>query len=343
MAEPNKAAKLYRVQPDQVDKTLGAMLRIWLPKPNTWGEIRKLIRARRVLVNGNLCLDDARRLKQTDVVKVLPYSTAPPPRESDIVVRHLDTHVVVVEKPSGLTSVRHAEERGWSGKRRERDPTLEDLLPRVIAKIEAARRTPPRRGKRAGRPPLREPAPSRTYPVRAVHRLDRDTSGVMVFARTASAERHLVFQFREHSTERRYLAIVHGHIESQTITSNLVRDRGDGRRGSTKQPGVGKRAVTHVRVLERIGDFSLVECQLETGRTHQIRIHLSEAGHPVCGDKVYGRDRFGPRGEDSSGAPRLALHAARLAFTHPSTQQRMHFEMRLPRDLHQFIQQLRRR
>lgn len=342
MASPeNSSAKLFRVTPQQADRTLVQLLRGWLGKDTSWGEARKVLAARRVLVNGNLCLDEARRLKPTDVVKLLPYSMAPPPREDDVVIRYLDQHVVVVEKPSGLTSVRHAEERQWSGKRKQRDPTLEDLLPRIIAKKEhAAQKRPQRPGKHVGRT-RRPPVPSRSHPVRPVHRLDRDTSGIMVFARTVPAERHLVIQFREHTTERRYLAITHGKLASQTISSFLVRDRGDGRRGSSRTAGAGKRAVTHVKMLEQWGDYTLVECRLETGRTHQIRIHLSEAGHPVCGDKVYGRELFDRRGTDPSGAPRLALHAAELVFVHPVTGRPLKFSMRLPRDLAQFADRLR--
>jgi 23S rRNA pseudouridine1911/1915/1917 synthase len=190
-------------------------------------------------------------------------------------------------------------------------------------------------------------------PVRAVHRLDRDTSGIMVFARTHAAERNLAEQFRRHTTHRRYLTIVEGKIEAQTITSHLVRDRGDGRRGSAEQsggkidPGSGKLAVTHVKPIEvlkadaRSGGYSLVQCQLETGRTHQIRIHLSENGHPVCGEKVYRQPRFGKMPADKSGAPRLALHAAELGFVHPVTGKTLRFQAALPPDLAEFWKRLK--
>ncbi len=268
-------------------------------------------------------MDPSRRLRLTDVVKILPHSAAPPPREKDVRVRFFDEHVVVVEKPAGMTSTRHFEERGWPRRRRQLQPTLDEILPRILAKIEKRHRK--------GLPP----------PVRAVHRLDRETSGLMVFARTETAERHLMQQFRKHTTERRYLAIAHGDVAAQTIVTNLVRDRGDGRRGSTKLGDVGKRAVTHVRPLERLGQYTLVECRLETGRTHQIRIHLAERGHPLCGEKVYNQPLFGQPIADTSGAPRLALHAAELGFEHPITGERMRFEMPLPDDLVQFIRRLR--
>jgi acetyl/propionyl-CoA carboxylase alpha subunit len=120
----------------------------------------------------------------------------------------------------------------------------------------------------------------------------------MVFARTVPAERDLMQQFRQHTVHRRYLAIVQGTVEQRTIESYLVRDRGDGRRGSASQPGVGKRAVTHIRPLEPLDGYMLIECRLETGRTHQIRIHLAELGHPVCGEKIYHQPKFGAAGSD---------------------------------------------
>jgi 23S rRNA pseudouridine1911/1915/1917 synthase len=137
------------------------------------------------------------------------------------------------------------------------------------------------------------------------------------------------------------LAIAQGAVEAQTIASRLVRDRGDGRRGSTNLPGVGKSAVTHVRPIERLGDYTLVECRLETGRTHQIRIHLADIGHPLCGEKVYGKPLFSPGRPDTSGAPRLALAAVELGFVHPVTGEAMQFESSLPWDLAEFLRRLR--
>jgi 23S rRNA pseudouridine1911/1915/1917 synthase len=121
----------------------------------------------------------------------------------------------------------------------------------------------------------------------------------------------------------------------------LLRDRGDGRRGSTTLPGVGKEAVTHVAVEERLSGYTLLSCRLETGRTHQIRIHLSEAGHPVCGDKVYHRRPDGSEVKDQSGAPRLALHATELGFEHPVTGAQLHWVMPLPADLAKLVARLR--
>jgi 23S rRNA pseudouridine1911/1915/1917 synthase len=319
MSEP----QLFRVLPKQVDQTIAAALREWLPG-QSWSETRKLVTQRRVLVNGNLCVDAGRRLRLTDVVKVLAHSTAPPPTEHDVRIRYLDEHVVVVEKPAGMTSTRHSEESDWPARRKQLQPTLDELIPHILVKKEG-------RKHRKGVPP----------PVRAVHRLDRETSGLMIFARTSAAERSLSQQFREHTTHRRYLAVVPGDVAEQTIETRLVRDRGDGRRGGTKDPEAGKAAVTHIHPLERLGAYTLVECRLKTGRTHQIRIHLAERGHPLCGERVYNQPLFGAPLPDVSGAPRVALHAAELAFDHPLTGERMQFEMPLPDDLDAFVRRLR--
>ena len=199
---------IFRVLPRQVGLTIASALREWLAG-KSWSQIRGLLKARRVILNGNICADPARRLRLTDVAKILSHPAPPPPKEQDIRVRYLDTHVVVVEKPAGMTTTRHAEERDWPARRRQLQPTLDEHLPHVIAKIE--------KRKRKGPPP----------PVRAVHRLDRETSGLMVFARTVAAESHLMQQFRRHSTHRRYLAVARGKVAAQTISTRLVRDRGD--------------------------------------------------------------------------------------------------------------------
>ncbi len=241
-----------------------------------------------------------------------------------------------------MTTLRHSEERNWSDRRKQHQPTLDEVVSRLLA----LRATP--RGRVGDKPPpqveRKRPAEGvpRTLPVRAVHRLDRETSGLMVFARTVPAERALVHQFRRHSIHRAYVAIAHGDVQAQTIASQLVRDRGDGRRGSTKLPKAGKRAVTHIRPLESLKDYTVVACRLETGRTHQIRIHLSEHGHFVCGDKVYCQPLFKKPLVDRSGAPRLALHAAELGFVHPITGESLDFTMPLPPDLQQLLNRLRK-
>src|SRR5262249_36591918 len=150
-------------------------------------------------------------------------------------------HILVVDKPAGLTTVRHAGERAELGRRqRYLPPTLVDLLPQVVK----------------ARPGER---------FRAVHRLDKETSGLLVLARTPRAERELGLQFRKHSIERQYLALVRGQARDERTESFLVDDRGDGRRGSGAVDE-GQHAVTHIKVLETLEHFSLVQCTLETGR-----------------------------------------------------------------------------
>jgi len=321
------AGQLFRVLPRQVNRTVAAALREWMPG-QSWSQIHRLLKSRRVMVSGNICVDAARRLQLVDVVKILPNPAAPPPTPDAVRIRYLDSHVVVVEKPAGLTTTRHAEERDWPARRRQLQPTLDELLPRLIQKES---------GRKYGHEPKNRPKP-----VRPVHRLDRETSGLMVFARTVLAERILGQQFRKHTTGRRYLALVDGNVEAQTIESRLVRDRGDGRRGSTVLPNLGKTAVTHIRPIEKLDGYTLIECRLETGRTHQIRIHLSELGHPVCGEKVYRQPHVGqPPLPDNSGAPRVALHATELSFQHPVTGEQLHIEMPLPPDLQALLARLR--
>lgn len=311
----------FHVAADQAQQTLAALLRRWLPG-QSWAQVRKLVAGRRVRVNGELWLDDARRLKEGDSVEVLDRPEPKPNLIDTIPIRYVDEHLVVVEKPAGISTVRHPAERQWTGKRRELVPTLDDLVLHQLGQSPFART-----GKGPG-PRLR-----------IVQRLDKETSGLVVFARRVEAERGLGMQFRRHTVTRRYLAVVPGRIEPRTVRTSLVPDRGDGRRGSAKIKGIGKEAVTHIEVAEKLPGYTLVTCRLETGRTHQIRIHLAELGHPVCGEKVYGRQP----GADPSGAPRLALHAAELGFVHPITGEAMHWDMPLPPDLRAFVEELRGR
>ncbi len=319
-------ATTFTVTVPEAGHTLAKVLRSRLNGPS-WADVRKLISGRRVQVGDAISSDEARRLKEGEVVtlhrtaKPLPKTASP----DGIVIRHLDEHVVVVEKPSGINSVRHPLELAWAEDRRALDPTLQDVVQWAIAR-------------QLGRPTKSLPR------LRIVHRLDKETSGLLAFARSALGERELGLQFRKHTVVRRYLAVVPGYLPPQTIRSTLVRDRGDGRRGSTRQPDAsGKPAVTHVSVEERLNGYTLLSCRLETGRTHQIRIHLSEAGHKVCGDKVYDRWIKSDPEPDASSAPRLALHATELGFVHPATGAALHWAMPLPGDLQKFVAGLRGR
>lgn len=266
------------------------------------------------------------------------------------VIRYLDEQIVVVDKPAGLTTVRHPKEAAEFGSRAQRflPKTLADLLPALLRDAETRRggdaeKRPSPRPRVSGSPRL-----SKVFPI---HRLDKETSGLVVFARTPAAARHLGAQFRGHSTERRYLALVRGQAKPAKIESHLVRDRGDGRRGSllTSLPsrersrGDGsERAVTHVAVVENLGDYTLVECRLETGRTHQVRIHLGEAGTPLCGERIYDRPLHGKPHADASGARRPMLHAAELGFEHPAMGKRMLWKSALPEDMQALLGRLRK-
>ena len=235
-----------------------------------------------------------------------------------IVVVYQDSDIIVVDKPVGLTTVRHADEAAEAGRGQRYLPaTLVDVLPGRV------------KGPTSGR-----------FRIRAVHRLDRDTSGLIVLARTVEAESHLGKQFRAHTIERGYLALVRGVAVEKRIESDLVRDRGDGRRGT----GEGKdsqHAVTHVRVVETFPDLSLVECRLETGRTHQVRIHLGEQGIPLCGERIYDRPLHGKPAPDPSGAKRPMLHAASLEITHPRSGRRMKWAVEPPADFAEILRRVR--
>jgi 23S rRNA pseudouridine1911/1915/1917 synthase len=142
---------------------------------------------------------------------------------------------------------------------------------------------------------------------------------------------------RPSTVGRRYVAIAHGPVKTATIKSNLVQDRGDGRRGSTDNEELGREAITHVKWLETLRGATLVECRLETGRTHQIRIHLAESGHPLVGERVYSKNYRG----DLIPAPRLMLHARELEFEHPQTAARVRFEQAMPLDMQTMLESLR--
>jgi 23S rRNA pseudouridine1911/1915/1917 synthase len=249
-----------------------------------------------------------------------PASAPLPDVAGDVEVVYSDDLIVVANKPAGLTTMRHRAEAAEFGRGKRFLPkTLADILPALLG------------------------APNR--PVTAVHRIDRDTSGLVVFARTSEAAAHLTAQFRKHTTDRRYLALTRGAPPAGRIESVFARDRGDGRRGSRDDSTAGedgRRAVTHATVLEEMGTFALVECRLETGRTHQVRIHLGEAGTPLCGERVYDRAAGQRPVPDGSGADRPMLHAVRLGVAHPESGRRMTWEAPPPADFARLLERLRR-
>jgi 23S rRNA pseudouridine1911/1915/1917 synthase len=316
------SAQSFTIAPEQEGSTIAALVRLWIPG-QTWSQARRIIETRRVRIGDELCLDPARRLREGESVVLLARPAAKPRQEESVAVRYLDEHLVVVEKPSGMATVRHPLERSWSAQRKELSPTLEDIVPGLIAQQGGRRR-------KGVLPRLR-----------VVQRLDKNTSGLVVFARSVLAERGLGRQFHAHTVIRRYLAVVPGVVKPQRIATHLIRDRGDGRRGSANYPDQGKEAITHIEVEERLPGYTLLSCRLETGRTHQIRIHLAELGHPVCGETVYNRRADGSVLPDASDAPRLALHAVELGFNHPSTGEPMHWTMPVPEDLRVFLDRLR--
>jgi len=323
--------------------TLAAALKRLLAD-QSWSQVRKLIASRRVQANGNLCLDPERKVAPGDVLKLFDESLPQPASAADVRLVYLDEHLLVVQKPAGVTTLRHREETDLPQRRKQLQPTLDELVQRQLAKHLGIENEEPRsrqpRDRRRGRT-----RPDKRLQIRPVHRLDRDTSGLMLFARTPEAEQKLISMFANHDVQRAYVAVVHGRVEAQTIDTWLVRDRGDGLRGSTplgENAEGALQAITHIRPMELLNDYAILECRLETGRTHQIRIHLSEIGHPLCGEKVYTHAIGQPPREDTSAAPRQALHAAELAFIHPITQQPLRFRMPLPPDLKEWLLRLRK-
>lgn len=288
--------------------------------------MRRLLQSRRIAINGVLCIDEGRLLTPGETVRISDVPLPPPPSDEDVVVRYVDRELVIAEKPSGMTTLRRSSELSWSAARRHAQPTLDESVARLIAQHAA---------QRSGRR-LRQKLPR----LLSVHRIDRDTSGLLVFARTEDAQKQIISQFAQHKAVRKYFCVVPGTVEEQTIRSQLIRDRGDGLRGSTTDRSIGQEAVTHVRTLRNLGDYSELECTLETGRTNQIRIHLAEQGAPVCGDIKY-RGPLNEPQEDTSGAPRLCLHAAVLRLRHPKTGKVLDFSTSWPPDMQRFVNRLR--
>ena len=281
----------------------------------SWSRARKLCSEGRVTIDGKRCLDPTTRILADAIVVVDPQGPKldkGPLAKSAVV--YSDRDLVVVDKPAGMLTV--ADEPG------NRD-TLVEYTRTVL------RRTG---GSDVG--------------LGVVHRLDKDTSGLMVFTRTADAKRVLAAQFSVHDIDRVYHAIAHGAVVETSIETHLVMDRGDGLRGSHGHfrrargdpPTDAKRSVTHVKPIEALKGATLIECRLETGRQHQIRIHLSELGHPLVGERVYIRDYTGARFD----APRTMLHARTLGFTHPRSGEHVSFEREAPEDFQAMVELLRR-
>ena len=177
-----------------------------------------------------------------------------------------------------------------------------------------------------------------------VHRIDKDTSGLLVVAKHDLAHEGLARQFADHSIERRYLAIVSGvpRVLEGKVDAALARSTHDRKKIAVVEAHRGKRAVTHWKVKQALRDAALVECRLETGRTHQVRVHLASIGHPLLGDPVYGRAPKQRQRELLArlGFRRQALHAAHLGFIHPITKGRLSFDSALPSDMQELFSAL---
>ncbi len=256
--------------------------------------------AKAALSSGKIYIHDAptadaiREIEPGDVEFRAAAPRARPGLDPVVVFR--DPHLAIVIKPAGMLSVPAANRRGEGS---------------VLA---SARRA--------------------LGPVFAVHRLDEGTSGVMMVARTETAQHALKLLLERHDVERRYLAIVSGRFGDQQVDceSLVVRDRGDGLRGSDPNADDGKRAVSHFKLKQHVGkSWSLLEARIDTGRTHQIRIHLAELGFPVLGDPLYGDRRT------ANLSNRLALHAEVLGFRHPVTNNDVRYVAPLADDLARLI------
>ncbi len=176
-----------------------------------------------------------------------------------------------------------------------------------------------------------------------VHRIDKDTSGLMVAAKTDVAHEGLSAQFARHSIDRRYLAIVAGipNPPSGSVDAPLARSSANRQKMAIVAEGRGKRAVTHYRLVTPLKEAALVECRLETGRTHQVRVHMTSLGHPLLGDPAYGRTRTAHRELlNRLNFQRQALHAAELGFVHPVTKADLSFKSALPSDMQELFRAL---
>jgi 23S rRNA pseudouridine1911/1915/1917 synthase len=304
---PGSVASSWTVDAASAGATVSAFVKAQTGEP--WSTVKRWVERGKVSIGGDVITEIDRRVRAGDVVALSLEAPRPidPTREAVIVFD--DAHVVVIDKPAGVSSVPY--ETRETG-------TAMDL-------IRGAWR---RRGLDATSTPLH-----------VVHRIDRATSGLLMFAKTKRAELGLAAQLRAHTCERMYLCVAHGIVTPGRVESWLVADRGDGIRGSSRHANQGKRAVTHVAVREALRGATLCEVTLETGKTHQIRIHLAERGHPLVGETVYVRDYSGA----PLRAPRLMLHAATLGFAHPVSGEALRFAAPTPPEFDAVVSRLRAR
>ena len=267
------------------------------------------IRARRIELDGRPALPKARVWGGEKILLIPapdPAAVAAAPEAIALDIVHEDAAILVIAKPAGL--VVHPGSGNWSG----------TLLNALLAHAPRLASLP-----RAG----------------IVHRLDKNTSGLLVVAKTLAAQTSLVRQLQAHTVKREYLALVHGRVARDGKVEAPI-GRHPVQRTRMAVVARGKPAVTHFEVLQRYPHATLLRCRLETGRTHQIRVHLQSIGHPLVGDPVYGRHRKSAEAA-LAGFTRQALHAERLEFLHPGNGATVAWHAPLPADMHDLIAALR--
>jgi 23S rRNA pseudouridine1911/1915/1917 synthase len=279
--------------------------------------LKALIRSGAVEAQGSAVRDPATKVRGDEALRVAvpePTQAHNEPQDIPLDIVFEDEHLLVVDKPAGL--VVHPAAGNLDG-------TLVNALLHHCA------------GKLSGIGGVARPG--------IVHRIDKDTSGLLVVAKTDVAHEGLAKQFAAHSIDRRYLAITSGVPKASqgTIDAPLARSPTNRKKIAIVAADRGKRAVTHWKRLEVLDDAALVECRLETGRTHQVRVHMASIGHPLLGDPVYGRS--GKRHSkllSDLGFHRQALHAAELGFVHPVTKHRLSFSSPMPPDIQELMRAL---
>lgn len=279
--------------------------------------LKTLIKSGSVEAQGTPVRDPALKVKGDELLRVAipePAAAHNEPQDIPLEIVFEDDHLLVVDKPAGL--VVHPAAGNLDG-------TLVNALLHHCA------------GRLSGIGGVARPG--------IVHRIDKDTSGLLVVAKTDVAHEGLAKQFAAHSVDRRYIAIVDGTTRTGggAIDAPLARSSTNRKKIAIVEGGRGKRAVTHWKRLEVLKNAALVECRLETGRTHQVRVHMASIGHPLLGDPVYGRSgKTHGKLLKALDFHRQALHAAELGFTHPVTKGRLSFSSPVPPDMQELIRAL---
>lgn len=297
------------IPPDMAGWRLDRALATLLPRYSR-ERLKALISAGQVESAGQLTRDPATKVREGVAYRIAVPAPAPAhnvAQDIPLTIVHEDDHLLVVDKPAGM--VVHPAAGNLDG-------TMVNALLHHCA------------GRLSGIGGVARPG--------IVHRIDKDTSGLLVVAKTDRAHEGLAAQFAKHSIDRRYFAIVAGLPKQSegTVDAALARSPTNRKKVAIVSEGRGKRAVTHWTLVKALRRAALVECRLETGRTHQVRVHMASIGHPLLGDPVYGRSR--PEHRDilkSLGFERQALHAARLGFVHPITGGSLIFESPIPSDM----------